>query len=160
MSKYLNENGVKILWNKTKEIVGVVDTKVDTVEAKVDTVEAKVDTVEAKVDEIQALSLDEINEILYEPALITFTVTDEASETTKEYQAEEGMTWKQWVDSAYNTSGSIMVAYNGIVLGGNMNYTNMAGGLPNEESQTQYGDTVILEGAAYVYRSELPSDWV
>ena len=35
------------------------------------------------------------------PVLITFTVDD------VEYQSEEGMTWKKWCNSKYNTTGFI-----------------------------------------------------
>lgn len=40
---------------------------------------------------------DRITAIVKEPTLISFTVGE------VEYQAEEGMTWEEWVNSTYNT---------------------------------------------------------
>lgn len=45
-----------------------------------------------------------IDGVVYEievvaPTIITFTIGSTS------YQAEEGMTWEQWVDSSYNTAG-------------------------------------------------------
>lgn len=82
MSKYLNENGVKILWDKTKEKIAEVTEELG-----------------AKVDEIQTLSLDEINEILNPVVLITFSLRGQYT-----YEAVEGMTWREFVESEYNTN--------------------------------------------------------
>ena len=39
--------------------------------------------------------------------LISFSIVD-ARENTKTYNAEEGMTWEEWVNSEYNTAGYII----------------------------------------------------
>ena len=58
---------------------------------------ASIDALEAWVNE--PLTDDEING-LFTPPLITFSVSG------TEYQAEEGMTWEEWVDSEYNEIGA------------------------------------------------------
>jgi hypothetical protein len=37
--------------------------------------------------------------------IINFTIHDNWSQMTSSYQAEEGMTWGEWVASSYNTDG-------------------------------------------------------
>ena len=37
--------------------------------------------------------------------IINFTIRDNWSQMTSSYQAEEGMTWGEWVTSSYNTAG-------------------------------------------------------
>ena len=37
--------------------------------------------------------------------IINFTIHDNWSQMTSSYQAEEGMTWAEWVESAYNNGG-------------------------------------------------------
>ena len=48
--------------------------------------------------------------------LITFTVHNIGnSEFVDTYQAEEGMTWRQWIDSDYNTDGWYIDSYNEVM---------------------------------------------
>ena len=43
--------------------------------------------------------------------MISFTIRDNWSQMTSSYQAEEGMTWGEWVTSSYNTAGYTVQHY-------------------------------------------------
>ena len=43
--------------------------------------------------------------------MISFTIHDNWSQMTSSYQAEEGMTWGEWVTSSYNTAGYTVQHY-------------------------------------------------
>ena len=43
--------------------------------------------------------------------IINFTIHDNWSQMTSSYQAEEGMTWGEWVTSSYNTAGYTVQHY-------------------------------------------------
>ena len=43
--------------------------------------------------------------------IINFTIHDNWSQMTSSYQAEEGMTWGEWVTSSYNTGGYTVQHY-------------------------------------------------
>ena len=43
--------------------------------------------------------------------MISFTIHDNYDQTTTTYQAEEGMTWGEWVASSYNTDGYTVQHY-------------------------------------------------
>ena len=66
---------------------------------------SKIDATYATPDEIihpnelVAITSTEIEELFAEITLISFTFRNAT------YQAEEGMTWQVWVNSAYNTEG-------------------------------------------------------
>ena len=47
-------------------------------------------------------------------SMISFTVHDNYYQTTTTYQAEEGMTWGEWVASSYNTDGYTVQYYDDI----------------------------------------------
>ena len=47
-------------------------------------------------------------------SMISFTVHDNYYQTTTTYQAEEGMTWGEWVASSYNTDGYIVQHYDDV----------------------------------------------
>ncbi len=46
--------------------------------------------------------------------MISFTIHDNYDQTTTTYQAEEGMTWGEWVASSYNTDGYTVQYYDDI----------------------------------------------
>ena len=75
------------------------------------------------------------------PTLISFTVQSMGMGGTFSYQAEEGMTWAQWVASAYNT--------NEFVLSGNRVLTS--GGIDvTLNSSTVLSSDTIIDGTEYV----------
>ena len=47
-------------------------------------------------------------------SMISFTVHDNYYQTTTTYQAEEGMTWGEWVASSYNTDGYTVQHYDDV----------------------------------------------
>ena len=101
----------------------------------------------AKVDAIEALTDEEVNAIL--SGLITFTVED------VEYQAEEGMTWWEWVNSDYNTTKDEEI-YNINCVGGENDYARY-GGTPLETAEENISDRteqlakmVIQNGGKYI----------
>lgn len=65
------------------------------------------------------------------PKLITFTIADIS------YQAEEGMTWEEWFDSEYNTSGRTSLTGNTVIL-------NSAGMLPKLTDAIEEGHAYSL----------------
>lgn len=70
------------------------------------------------------------------PALISFTIAGTS------YQAEEGMTWEQWVDSEYNNAPACWVS-------GNVVYYSPDGGGTTYNIKDQTPTTVINSGVAY-----------
>ena len=60
------------------------------------------------IDKPNVVKCQQENEVHYAAVgsvtLITFNIS------SKSYQAEEGMTWQQWVDSSYNTDGYIIAS--------------------------------------------------
>ena len=68
------------------------------------------------------------SEIIIEPKLIEFTIEG----TT--YQAEEGMTWEEWVDSEYNNESYIIV---------------------NEQVYTSLGDKSITNGSDFISKDDI-----
>lgn len=76
--------------------------------------------------------------------LITFTVSD------TEYQAEEGMTWEEFVNSEYNTSGYFTsTSYDLVIYKGN---TLIIGDL-NNHSDVNITDLIVENGSYMVYSS-------
>jgi hypothetical protein len=73
--------------------------------------------------------------------LITFTVGG------AEYQAEEGMTWGEWVETNYNTSGYYCNSYSNSINMGPANIASVSGdGLILPVS----GDDLIINDASYI----------
>lgn len=56
--------------------------------------------------------------VLDGPELITFTISHITENT---YQAEEGMTWEEWISSEYNIDGYI-INYNRVYTASNSTY--------------------------------------
>ena len=79
-------------------------------------------------------------------SLISFTITDTFTTTTKTYYAEEGMTFKQWLNSTYNDGLCEEICpgadgYTGIVCGGS--------------SLNAQDDDIINNNNSYSYNSGL-----
>ena len=73
-------------------------------------------------------------------SLITFTTP------TGEYQAEEGMTWGEWVNSEYNVDGFVINASGYLENGdGGWIYDYADGG------HAETADLVIMAGHTYIY---------
>lgn len=72
---------------------------------------------------------------------ISFHVT--GPENDDDFEAEEGMTWGEWVDSTYNTSLGITISGSNIVdsFGYPLHYNNTA----------VYTDSTIIDGASYTF---------
>lgn len=66
--------------------------------------------------------------------LITFTID------TREYQAEEGMTWGEWVDSEYNTGDFV---HNGLHVTGSW-VLNVSGNQIDDDTILYNGDFYSL----------------
>lgn len=79
------------------------------------------------------------------PPLISFTIAG----TT--YQAEEGMTWQQWVASSYNTGGFYVTAGSTVVIFSNgtdyVSSEGFDGDLANNTSQ------IVANGTYYKFSS-------
>ena len=59
-----------------------------------------------------------IGEISYGPALISFTIDGTS------YQAEESMTWAEWVASSYNTGGFVIDSYGKYIVNSSNRYVS------------------------------------
>jgi hypothetical protein len=72
-------------------------------------------------------------------ATISFTIAGTS------YQAEEGMTWAEWVSSSYNTDG---YTYNGIEI----IHPSGSGAVADETTSNWYVDenAEIVDGSAYL----------
>ena len=66
--------------------------------------------------------------------LISFTIDGD------HYEAEEGMTWAEWVDSEYNTDGYVKSA--DVISNGDGMFVKLNG-------NSIFGSDVIVEGASY-----------
>lgn len=85
-----------------------------------------------------------------EPKLITFTMQECCTETYKlNYLAEEGMTFRDWVQSIYNTSGWRIIE--GEYLGGHLTYDDPWGSPCG--TQDVYADIVIEAGRQYSFHA-------
>lgn len=74
--------------------------------------------------------------------IITFYIGEDGSFFNMEYQAEQGMTWREWVNSAYNLNGVYSVKRSQIIRNGYY-------------IQNVTPDGVINEGQIYI---EIPAD--
>ena len=91
-----------------------------------------------------------------QPDIISFNVRQSEYTETKTFEAEEGMTWAEWVESDYNTSevdvGANIVS---IYINNNIVYydgqTNTYHLVDNANDETQRSDFVINEGALYTW---------
>lgn len=113
-------------------------------------------------------AIEEDNGLFYNeiPKLISFTVYCGGDGFTKEYTAEEGMTWEEWINSGkYDTSnrlGSIAIRYNApLNTGGTINAVNCAGAnysfyydLSKPAGGTCAENDIIENGATYTARGE------
>lgn len=80
--------------------------------------------------------------------LISFTITSyDGKEIISEYQAEKGMTWREWVNSEYNT--------NGYFISGDMVYLSNGMHLRDQNQSMYIADDVIL---AQGYSRNMPSE--
>lgn len=78
------------------------------------------------------------------PKLISFTIKRLYVDVYDSYQAEQGMTWKSWVASSYNT-GQFRDGGNYITYGGGaMEHVGLDGNTPVKSQD------VIIEKYAYV----------
>lgn len=77
--------------------------------------------------------------------MITFAIYD------TEYQAEEGMTWGEWVDSEYNVNGDFGVALDNSIgyIGFDSIFTKWVG----TEEDYVYATDIIQEGYLYFLMS-------
>ena len=79
------------------------------------------------------------NATFEKPTLISFTIAGTS------YQAEEGMTWEEWISSSYNTGGLVLDSGNG-VSGGTLGMV-----CPDGSSVSEKGANVIIADYAYIY---------
>ena len=68
----------------------------------------------AQLDELDSWLENQVNGVEKGAKIISFTINS----TT--YQAEEGMTWRQWIESKYNTIGTITIGESRISNGGDI----------------------------------------
>ena len=90
----------------------------------------------AQLDELDSWLENQVNGVEKGAKIISFTINS----TT--YQAEEGMTWRQWIESKYNTIGTITIGESRISNGGDILGYNTKQGLqtvkPDEVINTKY----------------------
>ena len=90
----------------------------------------------AQLDELDSWLENQVNGVEKGAKTISFTINS----TT--YQAEEGMTWRQWIESKYNTIGTITIGESRISNGGDILGYNTKQGpqtvKPDEVINTKY----------------------
>ena len=90
----------------------------------------------AQLDELDSWLENQVNGVEKRAKIISFTINS----TT--YQAEEGMTWRQWIESKYNTIGTITIGESRISNGGDILGYNTKQGpqtvKPDEVINTKY----------------------
>ena len=90
----------------------------------------------AQLDELDSWLENQVNGVEKGAKIISFTINS----TT--YQAEEGMTWRQWIESKYNTIGTITIGESRISNGGDVLGYNTKQGpqtvKPDEVINTKY----------------------
>ena len=93
----------------------------------------------------------EMVDVVNNVEMITFTVTN-GSKGTVTYQAEAGMTWREWIESDYNTSESpsdiTIYEYDDTVTGEHVT-TILCGGLVIDTPAVQSTDDVIIANTEY-----------
>ena len=90
----------------------------------------------AQLDELDSWLENQVNGVEKGAKIISFTINS----TT--YKAEEGMTWRQWIESKYNTIGTITIGESRISNGGDILGYNTKQGpqtvKPDEVINTKY----------------------
>mgnify|MGYP002960780736 FL=1 len=90
----------------------------------------------AQLAELDSWLENQVNGVEKGAKIISFTINS----TT--YQAEEGMTWRQWIESKYNTIGTITIGESRISNGGDILGYNTKQGpqtvKPDEVINTKY----------------------
>lgn len=89
---------------------------------------------------------DYSNAVVYSmitPTLITFTIDGTS------YQAEEGMTWKEWANSEYNTSRYFWGDYSNAIL----SQDGLTSNYVQADGVDVQGGTTIISGFAYTINS-------
>ncbi len=90
----------------------------------------------AQLDELDSWLENQVNGVEKGAKIISFTINS----TT--YQAEEGMKWRQWIESKYNTIGTITIGESRISNGGDILGYNTKQGpqtvKPDEVINTKY----------------------
>lgn len=84
-----------------------------------------------------------------EKVMITFTVESESGQD--DYQAEEGMTWGEWVESEYNTPPGMIIIKNGAP------YLYHDDKYIEGNNIFQYADDIIINNCIYSGSSGLPA---
>ena len=135
-TKYLDEAGLKIVWDKTKEMVKAVDDKTAANAGNIE-------EVNAKIDEIQSLPLEELNEMLVDT--IKFSISRDDGEYFTECQAIKGMTWAEFVNSEYNNGVVYIDDKSGVVR-----YNAKGGATVYLNGEYVYGVEVIENNAEYL----------
>ena len=77
--------------------------------------------------------------------MIEFTVTNLAvsPSVTDTYQAEEGMTWGEWIESEYNTDNFLIASY------GLIKYQTLHNSVQLDRNTAVYSTDIIIEGTDY-----------
>ena len=86
-------------------------------------------------------------------SIIAFTLYYENDDVTTALEAEKGMTWREWIDSGYNTIGAYATADFNVVChphNGETHYIYHTYDLENTIHQDVDADDVIEEGHQYV----------
>ena len=94
----------------------------------------------AQLDELDSWLENQVNGVEKGAKIISFTINS----TT--YQAEEGMTWRQWIESKYNTIGTITIGESRISNGG-----DILGYNTKQAPQTVKPDEVINTKYSYQF---------
>ena len=94
----------------------------------------------AQLDELDSWLENQVNGVEKGAKIISFTINS----TT--YQAEEGMTWRQWIESKYNTIGTITIGESRISNGG-----DILGYNTKQVPQTVIPDEVINTKYSYQF---------
>lgn len=76
--------------------------------------------------------------------LISFTIAGTS------YQAEEGMTWEQWVNSSYNTGGFYVIDGNNFVYFPDGSYVSTEG---LQGGTAEKSETIVANGIYYIWSS-------
>jgi hypothetical protein len=102
-----------------------------------------------EIDNLELITVNDIDIICGVVSIILFTINS----TT--YQAEEGMTWGEWVESDYNTGGFYLSAYDA------NNILSTYGTYIKFNNNDVIRSDIIIENQAYLYdeNSFVPDEW-
>lgn len=100
-----------------------------------------------EIDNLELITVNDIDVICGVVVTISFTINDIV------YQANEGMTWTEWVTSDYNTGGFYLSSYDTNAVLADMGY------YVKLNNNNVLLDDVIIAGQVYAYDDVVVDEW-